>query len=59
VIATTHTPMMSEFIIHVTKRVCSNRYWTLANVGKALNHSGLFVSLYRSEFCLKIVMTIQ
>src|SRR2546429_9878024 len=59
VITTTPTPMISEFAIHVRKRVCSSKYCTFASVGGALNHNGLFVSLYRSLFCLKVVMTIQ
>ncbi len=51
--------MISEFHIHVRKRVCSSKYVMLSSVGAALNHSGLFVSLYRSLFCLKVVITIQ
>jgi hypothetical protein len=45
VISTTSAPMTSEFVIHCTKRVCSNRYSTLANVGGALNQNGLLVGL--------------
>ncbi len=45
VMTTTPTPIISEFAIHVMKRVCCSKYSTLSSVGAALNQSGLFVSL--------------